>query len=124
MTPEIDLAGCEAIGVGGYHSDHYADTDDGVCQWCGATRVRRTMTPERQRELEDPNSQAAISIEERREGWHFCSEYDYGLTDGEFMAEDGIACLCGFDRRKVDEYIAEQEREKNAADQQTKASDT
>lgn len=32
---EVDLAGCPAIGVGGYHSSHYADPDDGVCQWCG-----------------------------------------------------------------------------------------
>jgi hypothetical protein len=44
--PEIDLSGCAAIGVGGYHSDHYADPDDGVCQWCGATS-RRDSTPPR-----------------------------------------------------------------------------
>jgi hypothetical protein len=35
--PEIVLSGCAAIGVGGYHSDHFADPDDGVCQWCGVT---------------------------------------------------------------------------------------
>lgn len=32
---EVDFSGCEAIGVGGYHSEHYGDPDDGLCQWCG-----------------------------------------------------------------------------------------
>jgi hypothetical protein len=32
---EIDYSGCSAIGVGGMHSDHYGNPDDGVCQWCG-----------------------------------------------------------------------------------------
>jgi hypothetical protein len=35
---DIDLSGCEAIGVGGYHSEHYADADDGQCQFCGLRR--------------------------------------------------------------------------------------
>jgi hypothetical protein len=32
---EVDFGGCEAIGTGGIHSDHYGDPDDGMCQWCG-----------------------------------------------------------------------------------------
>lgn len=32
---EIDYSGCMAIGVGGYHSEHYGDSDE-CCQWCGA----------------------------------------------------------------------------------------
>lgn len=44
---EISLAGCGAIGVGGYHSDHYADPDDGVCRWCGDTPPSRATPPRR-----------------------------------------------------------------------------
>jgi hypothetical protein len=33
--PEVDMGGCAAMGVAGFHSDHYADPDDGICQWCG-----------------------------------------------------------------------------------------
>jgi hypothetical protein len=35
----ISLAGCLATGVGGFHSDSYADLDDGVCQHCGLMRA-------------------------------------------------------------------------------------
>lgn len=35
--PETDYWGCEAIGVGGHHSDEYGDP--GVCQWCGLRNV-------------------------------------------------------------------------------------
>ena len=38
---EVELSGCAAIGVGGYHSDHYADPDDGLCQWCGDVAPHR-----------------------------------------------------------------------------------
>lgn len=48
MSHEIDLAGCEAIGVGGYHSEHYCDPDDGVCQWCG---LRRTPAEPQERPM-------------------------------------------------------------------------
>lgn len=37
----------------------------------------------------------------RKEGWHFCAEFDEDLTDGEFMREDG-SCICGFDKRLVE----------------------
>lgn len=37
--PEELLAGCLAVGVGGFHSDRYADPDDGQCQWCGLWRT-------------------------------------------------------------------------------------
>jgi hypothetical protein len=30
---ELDFGGCEAVGVGGFHSDEYGDGD--MCQWCG-----------------------------------------------------------------------------------------
>lgn len=40
---DLSLAGCPAIGVGGFHSDHYADPNDGVCQWCG---MRAPKPPE------------------------------------------------------------------------------
>jgi hypothetical protein len=33
-TPEVDYSGCEAIGVGGYHSLAYGD-EGGRCNWCG-----------------------------------------------------------------------------------------
>jgi hypothetical protein len=40
----IGLAGCPAVGVGGFHSDGYADPDDGLCQLCG---LRSDTTPPR-----------------------------------------------------------------------------
>jgi hypothetical protein len=43
-----------------------------------------------------------------KEGWHWCDEFDGLLTQGEIMSEkDNLVCLCGFDRRRVDEYLAE-----------------
>lgn len=32
----VGFGGCEAIGVGGYHSDGYGEPG-GRCAWCGAT---------------------------------------------------------------------------------------
>ena len=31
---EVDYSGCEAVGVGGYHSLGYGDAG-GYCNWCG-----------------------------------------------------------------------------------------
>lgn len=45
--------------------------------------------------------EATINRQEMREGWHLCPEFDYGCTDGEVLMEDGVTCICGFDRRKV-----------------------
>lgn len=33
-APEVDFSGCEAVGVGGYHSLGYGD-EGGYCNWCG-----------------------------------------------------------------------------------------
>lgn len=43
---EPSLVGCPAVGVGGFHSDSYADPDDGVCQWCGGVAPSRATPPE------------------------------------------------------------------------------
>lgn len=58
------------------------------------------MTLERENQLRDDPS-ASLTIEEMRQGWHFCDEFDYLLTTGELMREDGVTCFCGFDCRKV-----------------------
>lgn len=58
------------------------------------------MTRERENELTRDSSQE-LTPDEQREGWHFCTEFDGLLTTGELLREDGITCLCGFDRRKV-----------------------
>lgn len=44
--PEVDMGGCPAMGVAGYHSDHYADPDDGICQWCGERAPVLEETPD------------------------------------------------------------------------------
>ena len=60
------------------------------------------MTNERYRQLE-LTPDATLTLEEMKEGWHFCIEFDYLTTQGEILHEDGITCICGFDRRKVSE---------------------
>jgi len=58
------------------------------------------MTREREQTLEsDPK--ARLTPVELAEGWHFCSEFDLLLTQGEILQEDETTCLCGFDRRKI-----------------------
>lgn len=34
---DVDYGGCEAIGVGGMHSEHFGEAD-GRCEWCGLVR--------------------------------------------------------------------------------------
>lgn len=58
------------------------------------------MTNDRFSSLErDPD--ARLTREEMREGWHFCTELDLGLTQGEQIDGDGRCAWCGFDKRRV-----------------------
>jgi hypothetical protein len=54
---------------------------------------------ERHRELERAGT--GLTLEERQAGWHFCHEYDGGLTPGEQLDDEGRCAWCGFDGRKV-----------------------
>jgi hypothetical protein len=61
------------------------------------------VTPERERFLETaPDSEAKLTKDEMREGWHWCQEFDGLLTQGEILNDDG-SCICGFDKSKVKE---------------------
>lgn len=44
---------------------------------------------------------ARLTHAEMRQGWHFCSEFDFGLTQGEQLDEQRRCAWCGFDRRRV-----------------------
>jgi hypothetical protein len=56
------------------------------------------MTNERFNQLErDPEAQ--LTLDELRAGWHFCPEFDEGLTQGEQLDDEGRCAWCGFDRR-------------------------
>lgn len=57
------------------------------------------MTDERYRELDA--SDGPLTIEEQREGWHFCREFDLLLTQGEQRDEEGRCVFCGFDGRMI-----------------------
>jgi hypothetical protein len=58
------------------------------------------MTDERRFALErDPD--ARLTLAEMREGWHFCTEFDLRLTQGEQIDNQGRCAWCGFDRRRV-----------------------
>lgn len=50
------------------------------------------MTPERQRAL--ARGEGCILLEEWREGWHFCQDFDLDLTDEK--DETGRCPWCGF----------------------------
>lgn len=56
------------------------------------------MTDERYMHLERTGE--ALTREERAEGWHYCVEYDLGLTQGEQIDDEGRCAWCGFDGRK------------------------
>lgn len=42
-----------------------------------------------------------LTKEEMKEGWHFCIEFDYLLTQGEEIDEQGRCEFCEFDKRLV-----------------------
>jgi hypothetical protein len=42
-----------------------------------------------------------LTLAELRDGWHFCPEFDEGLTQGEQLDEHGRCAWCGFDKRRV-----------------------
>lgn len=44
---------------------------------------------------------ATLTTEEKKEGWHFCIEFDQLLTQGEEIDEQGRCAFCQFDKRKV-----------------------
>ena len=58
------------------------------------------MTNERYLDLET-NLDRRLTVEEMRDGWHFCMEFDYLLTQGEERDEFGRCVFCEFDGRKV-----------------------
>lgn len=60
-----------------------------------------TMTVERFRRLEFGPPGQKLTRAEQREGWHFCVEFDEGLTTGEQLDDEGRCAWCGFDKRKV-----------------------
>lgn len=62
MEAEVDMGGCAAMGVAGYHSDHYADPDDGICQWCGERAPVLEEPPD-----EDPDLTALRALNARIE---------------------------------------------------------
>lgn len=68
------------------------------------------MTPQRQRELECTD--AHLTFEEWKDGYHYCDEFDGLVTQGELFNLDGITCICGFDKRKVYEYTAQRSVER------------
>lgn len=55
----------------------------------------------RWRQLELGPDGQKLTLEERQDGWHFCIEFDCGLTQGEQIDEEGRCAWCGFDKRKV-----------------------
>ena len=59
----------------------------------------REMSNSRYMELD--RSGKGLTLEERQAGWHFCEEFDEGLTQGEQRHDDGTCAWCGFDGRKV-----------------------
>jgi len=58
------------------------------------------MTNERIRLLERTPG-LRLTVEEMRDGWHFCVDFDYGLTQGEQVDKQGRCAWCGFDKRRV-----------------------
>ncbi len=63
-------------------------------------RPATKMTAKRQKELES-DAVAKLTREEMKEGWHFCIEFDDGLTQGEQLTDEGACAWCGFDGNKV-----------------------
>jgi hypothetical protein len=58
------------------------------------------MTNERYRQLsEDQDSK--LTDEEVKEGWHFCPDFDFLLTQGELFNDDGVTCICGFNKNNT-----------------------
>jgi len=42
---------------------------------------------------------AKLNEEELRQNWHFCPDFDYGLTQGEQRTDEGACDWCGYDWR-------------------------
>lgn len=63
------------------------------------------MTPERQQELRN-NPHARLTLDELRDGWHFCDEFDNLLTQGEILHADGVTCVCGFNPRELERFLS------------------
>ncbi len=42
-----------------------------------------------------------LTVEEQRDGWHFCPEFDQLLTQGEERDAEGRCVFCEFDGREV-----------------------
>lgn len=61
------------------------------------------MKLSRQIQLERGPDPQVMTFEEMIQGWHWCIEFDFMVTDGERKDEDG-RCLCGI--RGADLLIA------------------
>jgi hypothetical protein len=58
-----------------------------------------SLSDDRYRRLDAEDG--SLTIEEMRDGWHFCPEFDLLLTQGEERDGDGRCAFCGFDAREV-----------------------
>jgi hypothetical protein len=61
------------------------------------------MNAERYRERNEGPDPQQLTAEELKQGWHFCGEFDGLLTQGECFKEDGVTCICGFNRFELGE---------------------
>jgi hypothetical protein len=57
------------------------------------------MTNERFKQVD--RDHGTLTLEEMRDGWHFCPEFDQLLTQGEERDAEGRCVFCEFDGRKL-----------------------